>query len=206
MTGWKKRFEDLVQEIGGHPMLQLDAAEIRPPATDADIERATKAAGGALPTGLAEVYRELNGMRLQWSVRDASAFTTDEPPAGAIDLLPIIRDRGESVYGSWKDTVWFSETDKFRHVVPFDMYTPEACAAFYPVGGETIVHDHYMGESLASTGRTFLQYLELLFKARGYLYWPTSLCEEEQDSTAVEDFRVNFPKLFGEDTNAFGPL
>jgi hypothetical protein len=205
MTGWKARFERLVEELEFHPMLCVDESEIRPPASESEIERATSSAGGILPPGMADVYREMNGMRLAWSAREGINFDTKEAPSGAINLLPIIRERGESVFGSWKDVVWFSEDDEFRRVVPFDLYTPEAGSAFHPVPGEMRVHYHYLGETLSPTGRTFLEYLELLLKSRGYLYWPASLCESEQDSAVVEDFRVNFPQLFGENTELFRP-
>lgn len=201
----ESRFETLVEEIKSHPLLRVEVAVVAPPATDADIARATQAAGGMLPPGVEEFYRELDGMQLEWFVRDDVEFETEEPASGAINLLPLIRDRGESVFGSWKGVVWFSEDDRFRHVVPFDLYTPEAGAAFAPVGGEMIVHDHNLGETLSSTGRTFDEYLELLFKARGYLYWPQSLCQDEQDSAEVEFFRTNLPKLFGESTKPFHP-
>ena len=205
MVGYKGRFERLIEEIKSHPLLRVDRAELRPPASDADIERAARAAGGTLPPGVEELYREMNGAQLEWFLRDGVEFESEEPPAGAINLLPLIRDRGESIFGSWKDVVWFSEDDKFRHVVPFDFFTPEAGSAFYPVGGKMIVHYHYFGETLSSTGRTFGEYLELLFKARGYLYWPTALCEEEEESAEVEHFRANLPKLFGESTDPFRP-
>jgi hypothetical protein len=207
MTDWKSRFEKLADEIKAHPLLRVDAWEIRPPASDTDILRATQVAGGTLPTGLAEVYRELDGMRLEWSLREDAPFEAAEPPAGAINLLPLIRDRGESIFGSWKGIVWFNEEDKYRRAIPFDLFTPEAGSAFYPMPGDMAVHYHYLGESLSTTGRTFLEYLELLFKARGYLYWPASLCTEEQNSAMVEDFRTNLPKLFGEETlQLFRPM
>jgi hypothetical protein len=206
MAGYRGRFERLIEEIKSHPLLRVDRAEVRSPASDAEIEQATRAAGGALPSGVETLYRELNGMTLEWSLREDVEFESDEPPAGSINLLPLIRDRGESIFGSWKGVVWFDENDRFRRVVPFDFFTPEAGSVFYPVGGEMIVHDHYFGETLSSTGRGFAEYVELLFKARGYLYWPSSLCEDQQGSANVQDFRVNLPKLFGESDEAFHPL
>jgi hypothetical protein len=44
------------------------------------------------------------------------------------------------------------------------------------------------------------------FKARGYLYWPTSLCKDETDSAEAAAFRANLPKLFGESAQPFRPL
>jgi hypothetical protein len=206
VTGWKARFEEMLAELDAHPMIRVDTSEIRPPASESEIERATAAAGGVLPPGMADLYREMNGMRLEWSARDGIVFDTDAPPSGAIHLLPIIQDRGASVFGSWKDVVWFSEDDEFRRVVPFDLYTPEVGAVLHPVPGEMLVHYHYLGERLSTTHRTFLEYLELLLKSRGYLHWPASLCESEQESAEVEYFRVNFPQLFGESTGLFRPM
>lgn len=205
MMGYKGRFEKLIEEIKSHPLLRVGRVDLRPPASDADIERATRAAGGALPPGVEDFYREMNGIEFGWSLKKDAKFESDQRPAGAVNLLPLVRDRGESIFGNWKGMVWFNEDDKYRHVVPFDLFTPEAGAAFYSVGGRMIVHYHYLGESLSSTGRTFPEYLELLFKARGYLYWPTSLCKEEQASAEVEYFRTNLPKLFGESPDGFRP-
>ena len=206
MSNWRERFDKLVEEIRSHPMLRLDRSEIRAPASEADIDRALHAAGGTLPDGVADLYRQMDGASIEWSTRGEIHFETKDSPTGAINLLPLIRDRGESIFGSWKNVVWFSEDDKFRRVAPFDLFTPEAGSVFYPMPGEMKVHYHYLGETLSSTGRTFLEYLELLLKARGYLYWPMSLCADEQGSVEVEYFRTNLPKLFNEDTaQAFRP-
>jgi hypothetical protein len=197
MATWRDRFQALLEEVRSNELLKIDEVKIGEAASAADIQRATNAAGGALPPGMVEFYREMNGFCLTWSLRDPVAFGAEPGPTGSINLLPLIQDRGESVFGSWKDVVWFSEDDRFRRVVPFDVFAPEACAALSPIPGEGAVHFHYFGEDLYSTGRGFAEYLELLFVSRGSFYWPVSLCEEEQEgTTTVEDIRTNLPKIF----------
>jgi hypothetical protein len=181
-------------------MLSVLAAKIADPASPADIERAAKLAGGALPNGMADLYREMNGFQLEWEVKDHAALGGGHPIIGSINLLPLIKDRGESVFGNWKGVVWFDGVEKFRNVVPFDLFQPEACAAFYPVPGDMMVHHHYLGEEVHATGLTYSEYVELLFQSRGFLYWISALCADEQAQGQVEDFRAFFPKLFGSDT------
>lgn len=197
MATWRDRFQTLVEEVKTNELLKVDEVKMGAAASAADIERATNAAGGALPSGMADFYREMNGFRLAWSLRDPVAFGVEPAPSGSIDILPLILDRGESVFGSWRDVVWFSEDDRFRRVAPFDVFAPEACSALSPIPGEGAVHFHYFGEDLYSTGRGFAEYLKLLFVSRGYLYWPVTLCEEEQEgTTTVEDVMNNLPKIF----------
>jgi hypothetical protein len=120
----------------------------------------------------------------------ASAFRT-------INLLPLLLDRGESIFGSWKDVAWFDDHDRFRHVVPFDFYIPEEAAAFHPIGSDMTVHYHYFGEDLHSTGRSFREYIELLFQSRGLYGWVPSLCAETQALGNIQDFRTSLPSLSG---------
>jgi hypothetical protein len=200
MTNWRLRFQDLIGEIEKHPMLNVLEAKLSDPTSPADIERAAKLAGGALPEGMADLYREMNGFQLEWEVEDYAALGATQPILGSIKLLPLIKDRGESVFGSWKNVVWFDGLETFRNVVPFDFFQPEACAAFYPVPGHMTVHYHYLGEEVHATGLTYSEYLELLFQSRGFLYWISALCADEQAQGQVEDFRAYFPKLFDSDT------
>ena len=199
MAGWKKRFEDLACEIESHALLKLDRFELGAPASDAEIEKAAGAAGGSLPQGMPELYGEAGSVRLEWSMRADTWHRPGGPPSGAVNLLPLV-DRSDAIFGSWRDVIWFSDDDRYRHVAPFDLFTPESGAVLYPVPGATMVHYHTLGEELFSTGRTFEEYVELLFAARGYLYWPTSLCVEEQESFEVESFRADLPTIFGQST------
>ncbi len=60
------------------------------------------------------------------------------------------------------------------------------------------MHYHYLGEELCPTGYTFSEYLNLLLKSRGYLYWQTALCAESRGSPEARNFRTNMPVLFSD--------
>ena len=207
MATWRKRFTDLGAEIRNHPLLNVERFELGDPAPADALRAAEEAAGGTLPDGMREVYQEINGCRLEWRARDPKSFDTVEPPMGFIQLLEIGASTG-TIFGSWDDEIWFSQDgdETFKGVKPVDFFINEACAALYPVPGDMKMHYHYLGEELHPTGYSFLQYLELLFKSRGYFYWQQALCVDKQLSQRTKEFRTIMPVLFPDfESEAFKP-
>jgi len=189
-TGYRERFTEMVRALGAIKDVVIDEVCYGEPASEDEISRARERSGGALPIGLETFCRQMNGFTLRWHV-DGS-----EPRiVGSILLLPLLTD-GESIYGDWRDVVWFEEGDSFYDVRPFDFFTNEACAAFSPVPGEATVHFHTMGESLEPTGYDFAEYVELLLRSRGLWYWQLALCVDEQSATDLARFRETMPSLF----------
>jgi hypothetical protein len=206
MATWRERFEKLGAEISNHPLLIVDRLEVGDPASEDDIEAAKSAAGGALPKGMQEIYSEMNGFRLDWQARDEDRFE-GQKPHGRIRLLMIGTDV-DMIFASWNNEIWSPKDgdERFKAVKPVDYFLAESCAALYPVPGDMMMHYHDLGEELHPTGYSFLEYLDLLLKSRGYLYWQHLLCADNQETPEAQEFRANMPRLFPDyDESVFRP-
>jgi hypothetical protein len=159
--------------------------------------RVKQRTAGALPTGVEDFYRELNGFKLEWEHTVESIKQHDFSDRGFIELLPIT-----DVFQSWEGTTWFSDLesgDAYRPVKPFDYFQPEACAAFYEMPGEPPderVYYHAFGEMLECTNYSFPEYLERLLASRGYFYWIVTLCSSLQSTREAVIFRRHMPLIF----------
>ncbi|WP_330453132.1 MULTISPECIES: hypothetical protein [unclassified Streptomyces] len=196
MSNARHRLDALVRGLRENPRIELLNHELTDPLTS---DRIGELADG-LPAGVEEFYREVGSFKLEW--RSTEGDGTDR---GVVDILPLDR-----VLGDWSGITWFpSGEQEFRPVVPFDFFTPEACAAFERGEDGTFAEEvsyHYFGEELAPTGRTFTEYVDLLIASRGYWYWPKTLCAGYEDSAEVTDFRQNMPRLFPDhDDGLFRP-
>lgn len=201
----RARFVSMVDDLRGNANIEVVSVEIAEPALTADIEAATELAGGALPGGVEDFYAELNGFRLDWRHTVAEVAHGDLSDHGLINILPI----GE-VFGEWRGVTWFGDdSDEFRPVKPFDMFVPEACAAFIQPAGQpptgTVAY-HYFGEELIDTGYSFEEYLERLIASRGFWYWIQALCADLQGSAEVTAFLRAMPLIFDDyDDQLFQP-
>ncbi|WP_329028175.1 hypothetical protein [Streptomyces sp. NBC_01423] len=196
MSNARHRLDALVAELRENPRVELLNHELTDPLPS---DRIGELAEG-LPAGVEEFYREVGSFKLEW--RSTEGDGTDR---GVVDILPLDR-----VLGDWSGITWFPGGEQeFRPVVPFDFFTPEACAAFERGEDGTFAEEvsyHYFGEELAPTGRTFTEYVDLLIASRGYWYWPKTLCAGYEDSAEVTDFRQNMPRLFPDhDEELFRP-
>lgn len=199
------RFQAMADDLRRNPRVELISAELSDPATESEIETARALAGGALPAGVEEFYRQLNGFRLEWRHVVAEISHGDLSDYGFVNILPITE-----VFSDWRGVTWFGDdSDEYRAVKPFDMFVPEACAAMIQPEGESprgTVAYHYFGEELDDTGYSFDEYLERLLAARGFWYWIQALCADRQKSTAVTDFRRIMPLIFDDyDDRLFQP-
>ncbi|WP_405899263.1 hypothetical protein OG242_18700 [Streptomyces sp. NBC_00727] len=196
MSNARDRLDALVAELRENPRVELLNHELTDPLPP---DRIGELADG-LPAGVEGFYREVGSFKLEW--RSAEG---DGANRGLADILPLDR-----VLGDWSGITWFpSGEQEFRPVVPFDFFTPEACTAFERADdgafADTVSY-HYFGEELASTGRTFTEYVELLIASRGYWYWPKTLCRGYEDSAEVTGFRQDMPRLFPDhDDELFRP-
>ena len=188
-TSYRPRVQAMFEGLRAVDGVRVVQAVIAPPASPEALATAARYAG-RLPRGVTEFYAELNGFELRWETADASR-------QGAIHLLPV-----ERIFGPWRGSLWFDDFpggDRFRAVKPFDFFQPEACAAFLqetdrPPGDEVLFH--VVGEALCPTGLTFPEYLELALTARGFHYWPTTLCEETAANPEARAFQQHAPATF----------
>lgn len=204
MRNARARFVAMVDGLRDNPKVDVASVNVPRPASQQDIAAAARLAGGALPDGVAEFYAEMNGFKLDWRHTVAEVSQGDQSDHGLVNILPI----GE-VFGDWRGVTWFSDDDEFRPVKPFDMFTPEACAAFIKPDGRppagTVAY-HYFGEELHDTGYSFDEYLDRLLASRGFWYWVQALCRDLQASAEVTAFRRVMPLIFDDyDNQLFQP-
>ncbi|MFE7618158.1 hypothetical protein [Streptomyces sp. NPDC057496] len=179
--------ESRIRELESTAGFALTRGEIAGPAPRDVLDAALRSAGGRLPAGAAEFYEELNGFTLQWTYTapGGAEGTGDE---GSVHLLPL-----EEVFSDWRGAIWFDGFeggDRFRAVKPFDLYLPEACAAFLQEPGEPVqdtVHFHYVGESLSRLPLSFPDYLTQALNTAGYLGWQGALAPRRGAPTPVAD-------------------
>ena len=185
---WRGRFGAMVKALEDNPHVAVKAS-VAAPATPDEIAEAKASQGGALPDGVEEFYAEMNGFTLEW--RGAESFDGDERPMrGSVNLLPVTR-----VFGDWRGA---TRAPGGEPVKPFDLFAPEACAAFYlPNGGaDSPVYFHYFGEATVNTRYTFDEYLERLLVSRGFWYWIQALSKETCMNPEAETFLEIAPMLF----------
>ncbi|HET7018062.1 MAG TPA: hypothetical protein VFI65_29360 [Streptosporangiaceae bacterium] len=202
------RLRAMVDDLEQNDNVTVLEVEMASPASREDIEAATGLAGGALPAGVADFYAELNGFNLEWRHTVAEVSQGNLADHGFVNILPI-----DEVFGDWEGVTWFGDSDdadnEYRPVKPFDMFVPEACAAFWQPPGKrprrTVAY-HYFGDELYDTGYAFDEYLERLLAARGFWYWIHTLCPDLQDSTEATGFRRAMPLIFDDyDDRLFQP-
>jgi hypothetical protein len=205
MPGFRARVTAMTDALRSNPNVEVISVAIAPPAPQADLDAATELAGGALPAGTAGFYRELNGFQLEWRRSTSATSRSDLSDHGLINILPI-----SDIFRDWRGVTWFGEDDdEFRAVKPFDMFVPEACAAFLqPVGepaGASVAY-HYFGEECYDTSYSFEEYLERLLASRGFWYWIQTLCPGLESSAEVTAFREIMPQIFPDyDDGLFRP-
>ncbi|MEV5281545.1 hypothetical protein [Streptomyces sp. NPDC051994] len=195
MHGIRSRITRMIEEIDQSPHLDLIDSVVGDPASEADLTEASRLAQGHLPAGLADFYQEVGSLRLEWRHTVADIRKGNLSDQGFINILPVTQ-----VFGDWEGITYFpGQNEDFRAVKPFDMFVPEACAAFIqkPGGepGDTVSY-HYFGEELCDTRFSFAEYLERLLASRGYWYWLQTLCPGAEESAEVSAFRQNMPRMF----------
>ncbi|KUJ70871.1 hypothetical protein ACZ90_00725 [Streptomyces albus subsp. albus] len=205
MQNARAKVTAMVAALQAHPHVEVLNATLGEAASEAELAEAVRLAGGRLPPGVADFYREIGSFQLDWRHTVETIRQGDLSDHGCVNILPV-----REVFGDWEGVTWFPSGDQgFRGVKPLDMFVPEACAALLrPPGempGDTLAF-HYFGEELHDTGYTFDEYLERLLAARGYWYWILTLCPGQEGSVEVEAFRRNMPHIFPDyDDTLFHP-
>ncbi|MFE7584910.1 hypothetical protein ACFU5Y_25495 [Streptomyces gardneri] len=172
---YKDRVEARIRELQTAPGISVRKYEVAAPAPRSIVDAVRTEAGGHLPAGVEDFYTQVNGLSLEWSYL-APGSEGEPADQGSVNILPL-----ENVFSDWKDAIWFDSFpggDRFRAVKPFDLYIPEACAAFrQPLGepAEDTLYFHYIGESLTELPLTFTQYVDQALNTCGYLGWHSLL-------------------------------
>ncbi|KAH7110512.1 hypothetical protein B0J13DRAFT_534532 [Dactylonectria estremocensis] len=216
-SGIRRRLERMAESLQQHPNIRVTEAKISASAPQSEIDEAKKYANGRLPSGVEKFYKQVGSFRLEWELISPEMAIGDIPSTGHIRILPILEIFGDN----WRDITWFPLPNyveptpddewrlRFRNVLPFDFFIPEACMCFIqePAGTpEDYVAYHYFGEELYKTRYTFGDYVERLLASHGYWYWMETLCSESADSAQVDSYRANMPRIFaGYDDSLFQP-
>lgn len=170
---WKRRFDAMIDELSHLPGVVVREARLGPPTPPDVLARAQAAAGAAWPDGMTEFYSEIGSVDLEYGIGG-------EANGGAIHI-PAVTDVWD--HAGHEDELWFDwlvdedPEHPFTQIRPIDRFVPEAYAVLYPVPadgsatGPATVHYHYCGEELVPTDLSYTEWLELLLRSRGALYW-----------------------------------
>ncbi|KAL3490504.1 hypothetical protein BJX62DRAFT_140642 [Aspergillus germanicus] len=110
------RLQALIDSLQSNPNITVSTAEIGPPATQAQIRSARRAAHGHLPPGLEEFYSQVGYFKLEWTYTGPKLLPenlSDMPswkqefydysvPRGLVNIIPITQ-----ILGSWADILYF---------------------------------------------------------------------------------------------------
>lgn len=104
---FRPRFEAMVAALRAHPGVEVYAAELRPPASEADLRAAEEAVGSPMPADLRAFYAAHDGVFLEWGLRGHTysehsapfAFPDYGAPPGCINLLPV----GHAMSPDWEE-------------------------------------------------------------------------------------------------------
>ena len=185
---WRRPFEAMIDELSHTPGVVVREARLGPPPPPAVIARAQAIAGAAWPDGMTEFYSEIGSVDLEYGI-------DGETNGGSIHI-PAVTDVWD--HASHEDELWFdwlvaeNPDHPFTRIRPIDRFVSEAYAVLYPVptdGSATApasVHYHYCGEELVPTDLSYTEWLELLLRSRGALYWLKLTLGKSTRTTWVE--------------------
>lgn len=190
MVSYRVRFEKMFGELRATPTVKVRVARIEPPRAG-DIGNWKEIAGASWPDGMSELYAELSSVDLEWEVEGMKST------GGAIHIPPLSLWDHDAL----EDELWFDFTDDdspLHFIRPIDRFVPEAYAVLYlrPEDRPAEVAYHYCGEDLVRTGLSYREWLELLFRSRGALYWLGLTLGPSRSHTWVEDGIAHIAKLF----------
>ncbi|KAL2847337.1 hypothetical protein BJX68DRAFT_113071 [Aspergillus pseudodeflectus] len=112
------RFQALIDSLQSNPNITVSTAQIGPPATQAQIRSARRAAHGRLPSGLEEFYSQVGYFKLEWTYTGPKLLPENlselppweqqyydySVPQGHVNIIPITQ-----IFGSWEDDLYFPE-------------------------------------------------------------------------------------------------
>lgn len=184
---YRVRFEQMFAELRVRPDVEIRVASIDDPLDD--LETWKRAAGAAWPAGMTELYTELSGVELEYRI--------GEDASGGIHIPSLSLWDHDALDGE----LWFDfteETSALHRIRPIDRFISEAYTVLYletPSAPARVAY-HYCGESLVPLGITYREWLELLFRARGALYWIQLAMGPGGRRTWVEEGIEHVAKLF----------
>lgn len=112
-----RRFQDMVDELRRHPQVAVSRVHVAPPVTDEIVRKVQSGLGFELAEGILELYRQANGLSLEWVPKEHSSYDPDshdeeahepfdmvpqEVPGGVIHIYPL-----ESLLDDFEDVFWF---------------------------------------------------------------------------------------------------
>lgn len=112
-----RRFHEMVEELRRHDRVAVSRVHVAPPVSEETIREVHAELGFELADGILALYRQANGLSLEWVPKDHSAYDPDahaeevhEPfdmvpqdvPGGVIHLYPF-----ESLLDDFEDVFWF---------------------------------------------------------------------------------------------------
>ena len=189
--------EELLENFVG-PLADRAGKDLMLGESDLDINQKHKinlpgSIKSRIPHKILSYYNEILYFKLAWT------YKKDKSIRGFIRILPI-----EEAVGDWEGKVYFKKRDP-EHMKDFkvlDFFLPECCVGFYLAGKsgkpkeELYVFDREdvpVGLNVDVEG-----YIQLLYMARGFAYWPRVLqgLAGQEDAGVTEKFKKSMPKVF----------
>lgn len=191
-----RRFQEMVAELRRSPDVAVARVHVAPPVAEETIARVHAKLGFALSEPILSLYRQANGLALEWVPKDHPAYdpaSHDRESSEPFDMVPQDVAGGvinvypfESLVDSYEDVFWFEwmarqtiELSGARYdllafskaIRPIDYYSEYAMAAFFlgdrvPDPPVLLGDDH--GASFTAFSPTdFATYMEGILALRG---------------------------------------
>jgi uncharacterized protein (TIGR02996 family) len=189
---YRVRFEQMIAELKAHPDVTVKRADIADARPD-ELARWHAVAGPAWPEGMTELYSEVSKVSIDYKVNGVKSVN------GSIHIPTLeLWDHDQL-----EDELWFDFTEPesaLHRIRPIDRFVAEAYTVLYLRDDKSPaeVAYHYCGESLVPVGLTYREWLELLFRARGVLYWIQLAIGPRKDTTWVGEGIDHVAKMFGD--------
>lgn len=184
-------FAALAQELRQNRSIEVVRFELLHPAAGSAGAQGRRMKG--VPRAAREFYAQVGAVRLEWQSR----VHEDPDVAGRVNILPLDR-----VLQDWKGDIYFEEdatAGSRRFFRPFDFFVPEAAAGILIRGEpDEQVYLYTYDDEPFPLGVDLAGYIELLLRARGFLYWqmiPVALALGRPSAEALR-FRSAMPQLF----------
>lgn len=112
-----RRFQDMVDELRRHPQVALARFHVEPPVSEETVRRVQEELGFELSDRVLGLYRQANGLSLEWIPKEHSSYDPDshddeahepfdmvpqEVPGGVVYLYPL-----EALLDDFEDVFWF---------------------------------------------------------------------------------------------------
>jgi len=138
-------------------------------------------------------YQEITLQKVDWTNRGNAGVR------GFINILPI-----EVATGSWEGSLYFKgkSPEGMKNFKAFDFFLPECCVGFYLADENENPNEELYAYDLEDEPEplnvNMEGYIQLLYMARGFSYWPYVLrgLEGGRDYGVTEKFKNGMPQVF----------